>query len=79
METAKIFVEHFECVCYGVKPFINMTSCNLLNHCMCCYPNYIEKLRLRKFTKSSPEVVWQWIQETISDSLIAELRLLSYY
>ena len=36
-------------------------------------------LRIRGFTGSSRTAVWQWVQETASDSLIAEPRLLSCY
>lgn len=77
--TAKIFVEHFECVCCWVKPFTNI-PCSLLSHYMCCHARFIyKKLRFRGFTESSHTVVWQWVQETVSDSLIAEPRLLSCY
>lgn len=76
--TAETFVECFECVCYWVKPFINIISCNLLEHYICCYSYLIYEKQSSGSLLSQVIHSWQWIQETTSDSLVAEPSLLSY-
>ena len=75
MVTAKTFIEYLN-VCYWAKPFINIMSCNLLCHSMCCYAYFIKKTKQR-LTKSSHTVGWQWIPDRLFGTLIAEPVFLS--